>query len=347
MRSTGSPAELEYRRRLAVRRLQEGYPVAEVAVFLEVDPSTVRRWRAAFRRRGQRALAAKPVAGRPLKLSHTQEKIVRRWLADPASAHGFGTELWTGVRLAWLIEEEFGVGFHPSYLSAWLRARLHSANARAGAARTRPASGGPLAGGGLATDQKKARRQGACLVLIDESGLWMVPLLRRTWALRGQRPVLRQQGAHRKKVSLCAALWLSADRQKLGLFCQRLVNGYFDNVRVAAFLDALLAKLQGQRLVVLWDGGPMHKGEPSRALLGRCAGHLTLERLPAYAPMLNPVEPLWSWLKYGRLCNFAPHDARELDHRIKSELRTVQRSQRHLQNLFHASQLPLPRALLT
>ena len=88
-------------------------------------------------------------------------------------------------------------------------------------------------------------------MLIDESGLLMAPLLRRPWAWRGQRPVLRQAGAHRQKVSLCAALWLSPDRQRLGLFSQSLVNGYFDNVRVAAFLEALLGKLAGQRLVVV------------------------------------------------------------------------------------------------
>ena len=109
-----------------MRRLKEGYPVAQVAAFLEVDASTVRRWRAAFRRRGQRALAAKPVPGRPSKLSATQEKIIRRWLRDPASEHGFATELWTAGRLAGLIAEEFGVAFHPSYLSAWLRAREYT-----------------------------------------------------------------------------------------------------------------------------------------------------------------------------------------------------------------------------
>lgn len=183
-------------------------------------------------------------------------------------------------------------------------------------------------------------------MLIDESGLLMAPLLRRTWAPKGQTPVLRQQGAHRQKVSLCAALWLSANRQRLGLFYQSLVNGYFDNGRVAAFLEALLAKLKGQRLVVLWDGGTMHKGAPIRTLLAKHAHRLTLERLPAYAPMLNPVEPLWSWLKYGRLCNFAPPNAHELNARVRAELRVIQRSQPQLRNLFHASELPLPRALI-
>ena len=83
----------------------------------------MRRWVAAFRQRGQRGLNARPVSGRSAKLSATQEKIVRRWLHDPASEHGFGTELWSGGRLAWLIKQEFGVSFHPSCLSAWLRAR--------------------------------------------------------------------------------------------------------------------------------------------------------------------------------------------------------------------------------
>ena len=125
-----------------------------------------------------------------------------------------------------------------------------------------------------------------------------------------------------------------------------MVNGYFDIVEVAALLEALLAKRKDQRLIVLWDGGTMHKGAPIRALLARHAGRLTLERLPAYAPMLNRVEPLWIWLKYGRLCNFAPHDAHEPNERIRTELRVIQRSQPQLRNLFHASQLPLPRALI-
>ena len=123
MRPLGSPAELERRRRLAMRRLQAGYSIAQVAAFLEVDPRSVRRWRNAFHHRGKQALRACTGAGRPPKLSTTQEKIVRRWLREPASAHGFGTELWTGARLAWLLQREFGLRLHPHYLSAWLRAR--------------------------------------------------------------------------------------------------------------------------------------------------------------------------------------------------------------------------------
>src|SRR3954454_17571237 len=123
MRTIGSPAELEHRRLLAVQRVGEGYTAEEVAYFLGVDPSSVRRWVAAFEAQGVAGLAARPVSGRPPHLTSTQERIVRRWLADNPTEHGFATELWTAPRLAQLIEQEFGVHFHPNYLTAWLRRR--------------------------------------------------------------------------------------------------------------------------------------------------------------------------------------------------------------------------------
>jgi transposase len=117
MRSKGSPAELEHRRLLAVQRILEGYTTEEVAEFLEVDRSSIRRWLIAFRRDGRQGLVAKPAPGRPGKLTRTQEKIVLRWLAESP------TELWTAARLAQLVWEEWGIRFHRRYLPRWLGAR--------------------------------------------------------------------------------------------------------------------------------------------------------------------------------------------------------------------------------
>ena len=123
MRSKGRPDELKHRRRLAVRRVIEGYSTEEVADFLGVDPSSVRRWVASFRAGGEQELVARPASGRPPKLTPAQEKIIRRWLGESPTAHGFATELWTAPRLGHLIRDEFAVELHPKYLSAWLRAR--------------------------------------------------------------------------------------------------------------------------------------------------------------------------------------------------------------------------------
>src|SRR3954454_22445370 len=123
MRTIGSPATLEWRRQLAVARVSEGYSPEEVADFLDIDPRSVRRWLVAFRQHGDAGLKAIPIPGRPRKLSASQEKIVRRWLADCPTEHGFATELWTAPRLAQLIAQEWDIHFHPDYLTTWLRQR--------------------------------------------------------------------------------------------------------------------------------------------------------------------------------------------------------------------------------
>jgi hypothetical protein len=174
----------------------------------------------------------------------------------------------------------------------------------------------------------------------------MAPLTRRTWAPRGQTPALSQRSGTREKVSVAAAVWLSPRRDRLGLYSHTLADGYFDSWYTAAFVEAMLKDLPG-RFVIVWDGGPMHKGEPIRDLMGHFAGRLELERLPPYAPMLDPVESLWSWLKWGQLSNLGPKDATELDARVVADLRRVREDQAFLRNLFHASDLPLPHALLS
>jgi DDE superfamily endonuclease len=180
---------------------------------------------------------------------------------------------------------------------------------------------------------------------MDESGLLMAPLLRRSWALRGQRPCQEQKVGHREKVSVAAALWLPPLRDRLHLAYQTLVNGYFSNVEVAEFLGQAVEL--PYPVIVLWDGGTMHKGGPIRTLREESQGRLDIEPLPANAPELMPVEPLWDWLKYGQLCNFAPRDAQQLNKAVIRELDAIQKDQELLASLFHLSDLPLPRALLT
>jgi hypothetical protein len=196
----------------------------------------------------------------------------------------------------------------------------------------------------VAAHQKKARRQGAHIALIDESGLLMAPLVRRTWAPRGQTPDLDQCGT-RQKVSVAAALWLSPRRERLGLYFQTLPDGSFDNWSVAAFLEAMLQELAG-RFVVVWDGGTMHRGDPIRQLTSHFADRLSLEDLPPWAPTLNPVDTLWGWRKYDQLCNFAPRDALQLNERVIAELTAIREDQTFLRNLYHGSELPIPRTLL-
>ena len=126
MRTKGTAAELEARRRLAVRRVGEGWKRADVAAFLGVHPETVAGWTRAHKAGGEKGLAAKPHPGRKPFLTAGQEKQVLGWLADPPTKHGFGTDLWTAKRVADLIHTKLGVRFHPSYLREWLSKRNYT-----------------------------------------------------------------------------------------------------------------------------------------------------------------------------------------------------------------------------
>src|SRR5262249_39298868 len=96
-------------------------------------------------------------------------------------------------------------------------ARVYAPEAPAPTPRAQRRSGGALARRGLAAHQKKARRRGAGLMVMDESGLLMAPLLRRSWAPKGRPAESRHKAGHREKVSVAAALWLPPTRDRLRL----------------------------------------------------------------------------------------------------------------------------------
>ena len=117
MRPSGSPEQLERRRLQALRLLRGGLSPVEVARQVGVDRRSVRRWKAAARHGGAKALNAKPAAGRPRRLGTKELQRLRRWLLVGAQAAGLGTDLWTCPRVAWLIEQRLGVHYHPAHVS--------------------------------------------------------------------------------------------------------------------------------------------------------------------------------------------------------------------------------------
>ncbi len=147
-------------------------------------------------------------------------------------------------------------------------------------------------------------------------------------------------GGHRKKVSVIGAVSVSPAARHLGLYFATLPDGYFDAGAVVGFLRDLLKHLRG-KVVVVWDGGGNHKGPAIRAFLRRNR-RLTLERLPAYAPDLNPVEAVWSWLKYCQLANFVPGGIPELEVEASDRLIELKHDAELLRALWGRSDLPFP-----
>jgi transposase len=121
MRPEGSPEELERRRLRALALLEQGLQPVVVAQRLGVARRSVRRWKAAARRGGSQALAARPAPGRPPKLESRQQPRLKKLLLNGAQAAGFANDLWTCPRIARLIEREFGVQYHVDHVGRLLR----------------------------------------------------------------------------------------------------------------------------------------------------------------------------------------------------------------------------------
>jgi transposase len=169
----------------------------------------------------------------------------------------------------------------------------------------------------LARAGKKAAAEGRTLVWIDQSGFYLLPLAVRTWAPCGQTPVLRAPLSH-DHLSVIGAI-TAAGR----LFLQAQERAYHSE-DVVGFLRVLLRKIPG-KLLVLWDGAPIHRGQPIKDFLRRgAAKRLHLEQLPAYAPDLNPAEGIWNYLKRVELANLCCPDLPALSlawRRAKERLR--------------------------
>jgi hypothetical protein len=155
----------------------------------------------------------------------------------------------------------------------------------------------------VATDQKRARAESAWLVFFDESGISLIPPVRRTWSPRGTTPILRHRMAW-KRASMAAALGYHPDGTKARL-CFHLQPDSYDTDSLIGVLEQLAGFYAGHKVVLLWDGLSAHWSYKMRAHLDAQREWLTVERLPAYAPELNPAEYLWANLKGVELANFA------------------------------------------
>ena len=166
-----------------------------------------------------------------------------------------------------------------------------------------------MARGAPARAQKKALDEGRTLLFVDESAFYPLPGVVRTWAPRGQTPVLRHT-LTRDHLSVISAVTPDG-----GLFL-RMQEQAYDSAGVIAFLGELQEQITG-RLLVIWDGAPIHRSRAVKQyLMDGAAARLHLERLPGYAPQLNPDEGVWHYLKHVELgnvcCRDLPHLWEEL-----------------------------------
>ncbi len=164
----------------------------------------------------------------------------------------------------------------------------------------------------------------------------LIPTVRRTWSLVGQTPIIRYR-YDRARISVIGGLSISPKRRRLGLYF-RLHDKNISHDEVHDFLWYLLKHLRGD-VIVIWDGARIHHRKGLQTLCRRYP-RLHLEKLPAYAPELNPIEATWHSVKLP-LANGQPDTIPQLGRTLLASLRTARASQRVLRGCIQQSELPL------
>lgn len=325
----------EKRRLHAIKLKRAGWKQKDIATALDVSPMAISQWIKKMEAEGISSLRARPHTGRPGELSDAQKQLIPDLLSHGAEAYGFRGDMWTCRRVKKVIEWEFGVLYHRSHVARLLKelrwtpqqpveraAQRNEAEIHRWRTRT------------WYEIQKRAVLERRLLVFVDESGFYLLPALLRTYAPIGETPVLKVFHT-RDHLSMMSAItpqgWLFTRTRYEAL------NG-MDSVH---FLTHVRSQTD-RKLLVIWDGSPIHRNAEIRDFLANGATkHLHLERLPAYAPELNPDEGTWRYLKYVELANVCCSDLLDLHSQVCLAVSRLRRKPRIIQSFFAQAGLPI------
>lgn len=173
------------------------------------------------------------------------------------------------------------------------------------------------------------------MLFIDESGLSLVPFVARTWAPKGQTPVL----VHRFNWSKLSMISGVTPRGKAYF---RLHEKAIRGLHVRMFLRQILRHLRRKPIMVFWDNVRPHMASTIKEFI---ENHPRLEvyQLPPYFYEGNPDEGFWNILKTKELANLCPQDITELKAETRKAANRIQRKPKLVKSFFRKSPLFQPK----
>ncbi len=183
----------------------------------------------------------------------------------------------------------------------------------------------------MGAGKKLAVERGAWLCFEDEAGHTLRPPKARTWAPRGQTPVIPVSGKGSGRISIAGLFCVHPDSnsaERIHLLYRIKIHrkrkgerNSFAETDYAALLDAAHQYLKAP-LVVIWDNLNTHISTAMRKLIA-ARDWLHVIQLPAYAPDLNPTESVWSHVKHS-LGNLAVTGIDHLAAIVRNRLKRIQ-----------------------
>ena len=294
----------------------------DIASALGVTEGAVSQWLKLAREHGEQRLAARKATGRPPRLTAAQRQQLPTLLAQGPEAYGFRGKLWNRRRVAVILQREFGVKHSLPHVGTLLRQSGWSRQKPVRRARQRD----EVAIAGWPKTRWKSLKK---LVVNDERSSWSMnrsiicfPPSPGPWAPGGLTPILTEWHP-RDHLSVISGI--TRDGRSTYRTYENAINGEL----AARFLKHLQQTLD-ERLLVIWDGSPIHRSRAVKAVLAAAHGAIWLERLPGYAPDLNPDENVWQHLKHVQLANACSPDVDTHRHELQNAIRRFKRRQTEL-----------------
>ena len=321
---------LETIRLMAVRRVQASEKPSSVIKSFGFCRTTIYRWLRDAKKGGEEALRSRKGTGRPPHLTLKQKQAVRRWIAgkDPRQ-YGFDFGLWTRRIVADLIERKLGIRVGITTVGRLL--------AEMGVTPQKPLRRAyerdPEAIERWKTEEypaihQRARKRQAEIFFLDEAGVRSDVALARTWAPKGQTPVVPTSG-QRQAVNAISAV------NPRGAFWYEVFTGRFNAGRFIVFLRSFLRRRRS-RVVMILDRHPAHIAKSVARFVQEQAGRLELYFLPGYAPELNPDEFVWNHVKKKGVAKKPLRQNESLKERVNADLQAIQRNPSLVRSFFHA-----------
>jgi transposase len=325
----------QWRRFDALRLKQRGWRQRDIAEVLDVSEESVSRWMSRVRLDGPGALLARPRPGRPPELSASERAMIPEFLWHGPEAYGFRGRVWTCKRIAKVIEWELGIAYDKGHVSRLLKRLNWTPQAPIKRATQRDEA---------AIEQwrrevwprllHEAKTQRRTLLLVDESGFYLLPSVVRTYAPKAITPVLRAR-LSRDHLSVMAGM--TPDGRVYTLTRQRSLDG----THSVEFLAHLLT-VAAARALVIWDGSPIHRRAEVKQFVLNSQGAMRIESLPSYAPDLNPWdEGGWHHLKSIEMANLACRDVEELHYEFHLAVSRLRRKSYLIRSFFTQAGLVL------
>ncbi len=236
--------------------------------------------------------------------------------------------MWTCARVAQVIEEEFGVRYHKDHVGRLLQELHWTPQVPIRRAIQRDEQVIRRWRDEVWPDlQRRARRERRVLVFEDESGFYRLPGVVRTYAPEAQTPVLHEVQT-RDHLSVLGGM--TPQGQLYTLVRQQSLNGR----HTIEFLWHL-GRVAGTRLLVIWDGSPIHRRAEVNDFVSATRGKVWVEALPGYAPDLNPWdEGGWHHLKDVEMRNLVCRDLEELDQEFHLAVGRLRQKPRLVRSFF-------------